>query len=310
MIEARHLRVLCAVAQADSFTAAARELGCTQPAVSQQMKTLERSVGTPLLIRAGRGIRLTEAGEVLVRHAGGILAGLRAAQEEVASLAGLDAERVRLVSFRSAASTLVPSALASMRAGWPEIKVSMAESTSPDSIDILRNGDCDIALAFRYPEVPGARSEAAATLAWDDLMVRPLLADPLVALVPENHRLAGARQVKLTDLADEPWAAGCPRCRRHLVDLCRSEGFSPRIDFATDDYPTVIGLVKAGLGVAVLPEMTRRSLPSGTVRALRLEPAAHREVVALTLPASKSVPSVKAMLRELTKAAQDIAVSA
>ena len=109
MIEARHLRVLRAVSTTGSFSAAARELGCTQPAVSQQMKALEHSAGTPLLIRTGRGMRLTEAGEVLVRHAAGVLAGLAAAEEEVAAIAGLRAGRVRLVSFPSGSSALVPA---------------------------------------------------------------------------------------------------------------------------------------------------------------------------------------------------------
>ena len=83
VIEARHLRVLRTVAATGSFSAAGRELGCTQPAVSQQMKALESSVGTPLLIRSGREMRLTQAGEALVRHAAGILAGLTAAEEAV-----------------------------------------------------------------------------------------------------------------------------------------------------------------------------------------------------------------------------------
>src|SRR5690349_22552512 len=99
VIEARHLRVLRAVAATGSFSAAGRELGCTQPAVSQQMKALETSVGTPLLVRSGREMRLTQAGEGLVRHASGILAGLTAAEDEVAAIAGLRAGRVRLVSF-------------------------------------------------------------------------------------------------------------------------------------------------------------------------------------------------------------------
>lgn len=124
MIEARHLRVLRAVAATGSFSAAGRELGCTQPAVSQQMKALEASVGTPLLVRTGREMRLTQAGDALVRHAAGIIAGLTAAEEEVAAIAGLRAGRVRLVSFPSGSSTLVPTALAALRAAHPGTRVS------------------------------------------------------------------------------------------------------------------------------------------------------------------------------------------
>ncbi|MFE2017093.1 LysR family transcriptional regulator [Streptomyces sp. NPDC059499] len=294
MIEARHLRVLRAVATTGSFSAAARDLGCTQPAVSQQMKALESSAGTPLLIRTGREMRLTQAGEALVRHASGILAGLTAAEEEVAAIAGLRAGRVRLVSFPSGSSTLVPGALAALRAAHPGTRVSLVDAEPPRSVEMLRDGDCDIALAFRYG-VPGGE--------WDDLVVRPLLADRLIGLVPEGHRLAGADSVGIGELADEPWIAGCPRCRRQLVEVCEASGFTPRIDFATDDYPAVIGLVGAGLGVAVLPELAIESVRPKGARTVAVEPAVEREIVALTLPDLARVPAVAATLDQLSLAA-------
>lgn len=301
MIEARHLRVLRAVTRTGSFSAAARELGCTQPAVSQQMKALEAAAGTPLLVRTGRETRPTEAGEALVRHATGILAGLTAAEEEVAALAGLRAGRVRLVSFPSGSSTLVPTAVAAMRADHPGTRVSLVEAEPPRSVEMLRAGDCEIALAFRYDAVPGEHVPAEDWEA-DDLVVRPLLTDRLVGLVPEGHPFADAEEVGIGTLAEEPWIAGCPRCRRHLVQVCEAAGFTPRIDFATDDYPAVVGLVGAGLGVAVLPELAVESVrPRGT-RAVRVVPAVQREVVALTLPDLARVPAVAAMLDRLAAA--------
>ncbi|NDZ79014.1 LysR family transcriptional regulator [Streptomyces sp. SID10853] len=294
MIEARHLRVLRAVATTGSFSAAARELGCTQPAVSQQMKALEASSGTTLLIRTGREMRLTQAGEALVRHAGGILAGLTAAEEEVAAIAGLRAGRVRLVSFPSGSSTLVPTALAALRAAHPGTRVSLVEGEPPRSVEMVRDGDCDVALAFRY---------GPATDEWDDLVVRPLLTDRMVGLVPAGHRLADADTITVGDLADESWIAGCPRCRRQLVEVCESAGFTPRIDFATDDYPAVIGLVGAGLGVAVLPELAIESVRPMGARTVSVEPAVQREIVALTLPDLAQVPAVAATLDRLARAA-------
>lgn len=215
------------------------------------MKALESSAGTTLLIRTGREMRLTQAGEALVRHASGILAGLTAAEEEVAAIAGLRAGRVRLVSFPSGSSTLVPGALAALRAAHPGTRVSLVEAEPPRSVEMLRDGDCDIALAFRY----GAQGAE-----WDDLVVRPLLTDRLIGLVPEGHPFAGRDEVGIGELAGEPWIAGCPRCRRQLVEVCEASGFTPRIDFATDDYPAVIGLVGAGLGVAVLPALAIESV--------------------------------------------------
>ncbi|GAA2620918.1 LysR family transcriptional regulator [Streptomyces vastus] len=314
MIEARHLRVLRAVAATGSFSAAGRELGCTQPAVSQQMKALEASVGTPLLIRTGREMRLTQAGEALVRHAAGIIAGLTAAEEEVAAIAGLRAGRVRLVSFPSGSSTLVPTALAALRAAHPGTRVSLEEAEPPHSVEMLREGDCDVALAFRYeergeaPRNKGGGERRAGEGAegvgeWDDLVVRPLLSDRLVGLVPEGHRLARAKSVALGELAGDPWIAGCPRCRGQLVEACESVGFTPRIDFATDDYPAVVGLVGAGLGVAVLPELAIESVRPKRARTVTVEPALRREIVALTLPDLAHVPAVAATLNELARAA-------
>ncbi|WP_405732561.1 LysR family transcriptional regulator [Streptomyces sp. NBC_00028] len=297
MIEARHLRVLRAVAATGSFSAAGRELGCTQPAVSQQMKALESSVGTPLLVRSGREMRLTQAGEALVRHAAGILSGLTAAEEEVAAIAGLRAGRVRLVSFPSGSSTLVPTALAALRAAHPGTRVSLEEAEPPQSVEMLREGDCDVALAFRYEGAARGGDE------WEDLVVRPLLRDRLVALVPERHRLARAGSVAIGDLAREPWIAGCPRCRGQLVEVCEGAGFTPRIDFATDDYPAVVGLVGAGLGVAVLPQLAIESVRPRGARTVTLEPAVRREIVALTLPDLAQVPAVAATLDRLERAA-------
>ncbi|MEO3768219.1 LysR family transcriptional regulator [Streptomyces sp. B5E4] len=320
MFDARHLRVLRAVAATGSFSAAARELGLTQPAVSQQMKALEQTAATPLLVRAGRELRLTEAGEALVRHAGGILAGLAAAEDEVAALAGLRAGRVRLVSFPSGSSTIVPGALAAMRAAYPGTRVSLVDAEPPRSVEMLREGECEIALAFHYPRAGEAVTERGADAdsgaldagavgdpvdGWDGLVLRPLLADRLLCLVPEGHPAAAAGRVELAELAAEPVIAGCPRCRRHLVELCERAGFAPRIDFATDDYPAVVGLVRAGLGVAVLPGLAVRAVPPRGVVTVPLTPAARREVVALTLPDLARVPAVAAMLDRLATAAKD-----
>lgn len=145
--------------------------------------------------------------------------GLTAAEEEVAAIAGLRAGRVRLVSFPSGSSTLVPTALAALRAAHPGTRVSLEEAEPPHSVEMLREGDCDVALAFRY-------EGAASAEEWDDLVVRPLLRDRLVGLVPEGHRLAGAESVAIGELAGDPWIAGCPRCRGQLVEACESAGFT------------------------------------------------------------------------------------
>jgi DNA-binding transcriptional LysR family regulator len=206
---------------------------------------------------------------------------------------------VRLASFPSGSSTLVPDAVADMRAHHPGTKVSLVEAEPPRSVEMLRAGDCDITLAFRYVDLPTPAEES-----WDDLVVRPLLTDRLVGLVPRTHPLAGREDAgaDIGELAGEQWIAGCPRCRRHLVEVCERAGFAPRIDFATDDYPAVVGLVAAGLGVAVLPELALESVRAKGVAVVGMRPAVEREVVALTLPDLAHVPAVDMMLARLVRA--------
>ncbi|WP_130799071.1 LysR family transcriptional regulator [Streptomyces otsuchiensis] len=294
MFEARHLRVLRAVAATGSLSAAARELGITQPAVSQQIRALEQAAGTPLLARDGRSVRTTEAGRVLARHADGVLAALGAAEAEVAAIAGLRAGQVRLASFPSGSSRLVPAALAALRDRHPGVRVSLTEAEPPRSVELLRAGACDIALAFHYP---AAGDEEA----WPGLEVRPVRADRLVGLLPAGHPHADAEEVALRELADDPWIAGCPRCREQLERVCAAEGFAPRVDFATDDYPAVVGLVGAGLGVAVLPELALESVRHDGTRVVPVTPPTRREIVALTLPGLVRVPAVAALLRALAE---------
>jgi DNA-binding transcriptional LysR family regulator len=205
---------------------------------------------------------------------------------------------VRLTSFPSGSSTLVPGAVADMRERHPGTKISLVEAEPPRSVEMLRSGDCDITLAFRYVDLPTPAEES-----WDDMVLRPLLTDRLVGVVPGGHPLAGRDGPALIgELAQEQWIAGCPRCRRHLVEVCERAGFTPRIDFATDDYPAVVGLVAAGLGVAVLPELALESVRPKGVAVVEVLPAVEREVVALTLPDLAHVPAVDMMLGRLARA--------
>lgn len=288
--------MLRAVAATGSLSGAGRLLGCTQPAVRQQITALEKSAGSPLIVRAGHRTRLTPAGEVLVRHADTILQELDAAEREVAALAGLQAGAVRLVSFPGGGATLVPAVLAAIRAAHPGTEVFFEDAEPPAVVEMLRAGACDVALSFRH--TGGAETEE-----WRDLLLRPLVSDPLMALIPEADPLARAGSVGLVELAGKPWIAGCPHCRGPLVGTCLEAGFTPRVAFSTDDWPTVAGLVGAGLGVAAVPRSSiGSSAPRGT-RAVTLVPAVRRETVALVLPALARVPAVVAALDELERAA-------
>jgi molybdate transport repressor ModE-like protein len=290
MLDLRRLLVLQAVAHHGSLSAAARQLGYTQPAITHHIRRLEREAGTPLVARAGRGIRLTEAGRALAAHADAVLARLAVAEEEVAAIAGLRAGRARLASFPSSSATLVPAALAQLRASHPLIEVSLVEAEPPTSLALLRRGDCDLALTFEYAGV--AVDEGS------DFAKTPLLTDRLLAVLPTGHPLAQAGVVRLEQLSTETWIAGCERCRDHLLRAAAAAGFTPRIAFATDDYIAVQRLVAEGLGVALLPELVLATVQLPGLTATPLASNPQRQILAIT-PAGQQPPAVTATLTAL-----------
>lgn len=306
MIDAAGLRVIKAIADEGSFTAAATSLGYSQPAISQMVRRLEDRIGTVLVERLGRSVRLTEAGGVLARHAGPILKALETAESEVAAIAGLRAGRVRLMAFPSSSSTLVPHALAMVRQQFPDVEVTFAEAEPPESLAALRAGECDIAVAFAYDGTILARGE-------DDIATfqsSKLLDDEVRLVVPADHRLAGRTSVQMTDLVDEEWIAGCPRCRGHLLSLADQAGFSPSVSYETEDYVAVLGFVAAGLGVALVPDLILKSAHNDGVRILPITPAPRRTVYAVTTPDLTRVPAVAATLRALCSASTAVQLQA
>ena len=300
MLDIKRLQALQAVAREGSLSAAARTLGYTQPAVSHHIASLEAHLGTALVTRAGRGVRLTDAGAALAEHADDVLGRIAAAEEDVAMIAGLRAGRVRLAAFPSGAATLVPDALARLRDRHPGVAVSFEEAEPPESLPLLRAGDLDVVLGFSYEE------DAAA----GDFERIALLEDPLLAVLPAGHALAGASVIALEDLADDVWIAGCPHCRGHLLHACAEAGFEPEIAFATDDYVAVQGLVAAGLGVALLPRLALVGMtrPGVEVRAVAQSP--QRVIEAVVAAGARRPPTVTAMVEVLQEAAAVIAATA
>lgn len=291
MFDSRHIKTFHAVVTAGSYSAAARALGYTQPAITQQMKALERSVGTPLFIRVGRRMRLTEAGEALSRHAETILESLTTAQQQMSSLTRLRSGRVRVCAFPSASATLVPEALAGLAAAHPGVRVELLEGEPPDSIHRLVRGECDITLAFTYP---GLREQVP-----DEVVETRLMEDQLTILMPTGHPLARRRAVQLADLTEERWIAGCLRCRTNFLHECAELGFAPDIAFTTDDNLVVQSLVAEGLGVAMMPGLVLSFLRHEKITGRALDPASRRQVSAYVLREHLRVPATALVLDEL-----------
>ena len=294
MLDVKRLQMLRTVAREGSLSAAARELGYTQPAVSHHIAKLEAEVGTALLTRLGRGIQLTDAGAALVEHAEAVMSRLDAAAEEVAAIAGLRAGRVRLAAFPSASATLMVGALSRLRERHPGIAVTFTDAEPEDAYPLLRAGELDLVLAFSYAGDHDGR----------DLTAVPLLRDPTLAVLPAG---SGEGPIAIAELADETWIAGCERCRRHLLSVC---DFEPRIEFATDDYMTVQSLIAAGLGVSLLPALALRASqrPGSSCWPIKGDPA--RTIEAVVLTAERRPPAVTAMLEALREAAHALVADA
>lgn len=270
MIDLGRLRVLVAVAREGSITAAAESLHYAQPSVSHHLAKLEAEVGVPLLQRMGRGIRLTDAGRLLVDRAESILEQVESVRAELDELAGLRAGRVRLAAFPSALATLVPLAAARITAAHPGVELALSEAEPPEALSALRTNDVDVALIFEHGDPPQSDRR--------DTTMTPLLEEPLYVVTPAGRSWAGPR-ADLSCYARERWIAGCERCREHLVAACNRAGFSPIVEFETDDFVAVQALVAAGLGVSLLPGLTLAAHRHPGVRLDRVD-GMRRQVVA------------------------------
>ncbi|PPL19024.1 LysR family transcriptional regulator [Microterricola pindariensis] len=299
-LDSHSLRVVNAIAEHGSITAAAEALGYSQPAISQHLKRLEARIGMPAIERVGRGVRLTEAGQVLARYALPVISALDAAAGELAELSGLRSGRVRLAAFPSASPTIVPRLLAAMNERHPGINISYIEAEPPEAVAAVRESRADLALTFSYP---GDRGDPHTESA-HGLSVRALSREEMMLVLPAGHPLAASGTVDVSQLSGEAWIAGCPRCRGHLLELCDDSGFTPRIGYETDNFLAVMSMVAAGLGVAVLPTLAIESagVPAGVV----VRPTSKRNfrtIHVVGTPGARQVPAIAAtlqMLAELT----------
>ncbi len=291
MLDVRRLRVLREVAARGSFSAAAEVLHFTQSAVSQQIAALEREAGTTLVERSARGVRLTEAGEILVRHTDVIVARLADAEAELEALSGLRGGRLRLAAFPSAGASIAPTAIARFRSRHPDVELTMIPAEPPDAKEMLRSGEVDIGLLI---EVPWGECSVDKTFETTDL-----LDDPMYVCLPVGHPHAGKARLRLEDMSDEPWLVGlggsCPDTSIFLR-ACERAGFEPRFAFRSDDYPAIQGFVATGMGVALIPELALQSVREDVVVRAITPRAPVRRIVAATLAGAYRSPATEAML--------------
>jgi DNA-binding transcriptional LysR family regulator len=297
MLNVGRLRILKEVAYRGSLSAAAHALSYTQSAISQQIATLEAEAGMALLERHPRGVSLTAAGQTLVGHAEGILSRLEAAEAALSEIAGLRGGRLRMASFPTAGGTLMPLAITTFRSAYPDVALTLAEGEPEQIVPRLRAGELDLALLFEFD---------GETLLDADMTRVELLEDPMYLALPAEHALAGRNRLRLEDLREEAWVqtSSASPCARHVVRSCHAAGFEPHVSFESDDYQTVQGLVAAGVGVALIPELALSVVREDIViRALSPTPPV-RQVIAAAPAGARLVPATPTMLGVLEQAAR------
>ncbi|WP_435808288.1 LysR family transcriptional regulator [Streptomyces afghaniensis] len=292
------LRAFLEVARHGSFTGAARALGWTQSAVSRQVASLEAaSGGAPLFDRLPRGVRLTEAGRLLVPHAEAVAAALHDARRDLDALREAAGGRLRFGAFATADAALVPHALALFRARHPRVRVTREEGFTPALLDRLTAGHLDLAIVSTTGRAPLEAYE-----------LHHLLDEPLYVAVPAGHPLAGHEgPVPLGRFADADWICGSPRPEGTLLDAALRQGFRPRVAHVVGEWTAKQGYVAAGLGVTLVPALAAEAVRPD-IRLLRVldEGAPARAVYAATVRGRSLTPAAVAFLDALREAAAKV----
>ncbi|MEU1230806.1 LysR family transcriptional regulator [Streptomyces sp. NPDC005828] len=270
-----------AVAREGSFTAAARALGYTQSAVSRQIQALEDETGAALFERLPRGVRLSEAGRVLLPHAEAVRDRLALARAELAALRTLDGGLLRLGAFSSAGAALVPRTQAAFRARHPGVVVTRVEGPSVKHLRLVAAGEEDLAVV----------SPASSGPAPEGVTLHHLLDEPMLVALERGHPYAGRRDLRLADLADEEWIVANERLEDTLFRPVVATGFRPRTGLLALDWIAKLGAVAAGLGVTLVPALAAASVrPDVALVTIHPDDVPYRAICAATPP----VPTVAA----------------
>ena len=261
VLDLRLLETFREVAARGSFSAAAEALSFTQPAVSQHVARLEKSIGAKLFERDARGVRPTRAGHLLLRHAEALLESARRAEAEVRVEAGLHVPEVRISSFMSGAAGLIPMSLRELRSAHPDLRPTLRILEGEEALDELLAGRTDLALLIESDLQPNtARAGVATELVLDD---------PMLIALPGSHPLARLPTIPLDELRDEPWLITCATgsCQDAAIvrDACGSAGFTPQIHFESEDYQALLGLTASGMGLTMIPALAALSVPADVV---------------------------------------------
>jgi DNA-binding transcriptional LysR family regulator len=293
MLELRRLRLLRELNERGTIAAVADALQFTPSAVSQQLAMLEREAGVPLLERAGRGVRLTDAGRVLVEHAEALLERAAVAEADLAAAAGTIAGRGRIAGFQSVLLRLAMPAMEALARAAPRLRCEVIEAEPEQALPALALGDVDLVLGDEWQHQPW-RLPAG-------LQRHELIMDPVRLVLPARHPAARRHNqaVPLAELAGEVWTTGHAGMgwEEMTQSTCRAlGGFDPDIRHRTNDATVSLALVARGMAVTLLPDLPlSRRTPGVAVRDIA-ERAVSRAIFAATRAADTGRPSTNALL--------------
>jgi DNA-binding transcriptional LysR family regulator len=304
-IDPAQLRLLALIDRHGSLTGAAHALGLTPAAVTQQLARAERDCGAPLVARGPRGATLTAAGAALAECGRVIDAQVAVAEERLAGLLGRLALRLRIGAFQAAAIHLVPPALTALRHRRPEADISVVDVLSEQGPDQVADGALDLAVIASWSTPP---------LPPPHVSIHPLLLDPMVVVLPDDHPQAAPPRgappqapLRLAELADDSWVtilAG-HAAREQFDRAAAAAGFTPKIRSQTASYDVAQAMVGTGYGVALVSRLALTHVP-GTVHRVLAEPALHRRIHAVTAADTTLTPLVPTFLELLRDVATDV----
>lgn len=293
----RKLQILRALQETGTVTAAAAALRMTPSAVSQQLAALSKQAGTPMIEARGRGVRLTGAAHVLLRHAEVVFAQLERAGAELDGYARGDAGLVRIGTIATAIARLVVPAAELLRRSAPGITLSVRETEAAEVYEDLAAGEVDVAVSLAV-DAPTARDPR--------FVLFPLLADPLDVALPPGHPMADAPGLRLARLAEEPWIFGSRGPWRDItLAACADAGFVPEQAHAAADWPAIFSMVAAGMGVALVPRM---ATSGGLRREVAVRPLEadrpRRRIVGAVRGGAEDAPLLRRTMAALREAAE------
>jgi DNA-binding transcriptional LysR family regulator len=286
MLEPRRLLTFREVARQRSFSRAAEVLALTQPAVSQQIRALETQLGERLIERGRGGFALTPPGELLLTHADALFERLQRAEAELAEEVAAERRRLRVGAFPSALATIVPAAIAELRASVEGLEVTALQGGTDELVTAVRAGDLHVALCFQ--DADDARVEH------EDTHRHDLLEEPMLAAVGPRHRLASRSRLRLSQLRDDSWIAAAPDGLIHRA--CVAAGFEPHLAYLTSDPLAIRALVAAGLAVTLTPRLLAAQLSGISTPAVSAGP---RRTIYAVVPQTTRHPLVPPLLEGL-----------